>query len=256
MFFYFNEACLEAFHKLKEALISSPVVQAPDWSLPFELMCDASDFAVGFILGQKKQGRSCVSYYASRTLDEAQKNYKTTEKEMLAVLFAFDKFRCYLICSKVIVYTDHIAVRYLMTKKEAKPRLIRWVLSLQDFHMEMRDKKGAENYVADHLSRLPFENKEDVPINDEIGFEALMALVSTSTPWYADIAHYLACGVVPPKYSSQQKKKFFKEVRRYFWNDPYLFKQCGDGLYRKCVPDHEIQGVLERALPLTTMWRT
>jgi hypothetical protein len=111
--------------------------------------------------------------------------------------------------------------------------------------MEMRDKKGAENYVADHLSRLPFENKEDVPINDEIGFEALMALVSTSTPWYADIANYLACGVVPPEYSSQQKKKFFKEVRRYFWNDPYLFKQCGDGLYWKCVPDHEIQGVLE-----------
>ena len=243
--FYFNEACLEAFRKLKEALISSPVVQAPDWSLPFELMCDASDFAVGAVLGQKKQGKSCVIYYASRTLDEAQRNYTTTEKEMLAVVFAFDKFRSYLICSKVIVYTDHIAVRYLMTKKEAKPRLIRWVLSLQDFHMEMRDKKGAENYVADHLSRLPFENKEDVPINDEIGFEALMALVSTSTPWYADIANYLACGVVPPEYSSQQKKKFFKEVRRYFWNDPYLFKQCGDGLYRKCVPDHEIQGVLE-----------
>ncbi|XP_021717671.1 uncharacterized protein LOC110685453 [Chenopodium quinoa] len=109
----------------------------------------------------------------------------------------------------------------------------------------MRDKKGAENYVVDHLSRLPFENKEDVPINDEIGFKALMALVSTSTPWYADIANYLAYEVVPPEYSSQQKKKFFKEVRRYFWNDPYLFKQCGDGLYRKCILDHEIQGVLE-----------
>ncbi|XP_021749483.1 uncharacterized protein LOC110715220 [Chenopodium quinoa] len=139
---------------------------------------------------------------------------------------------------EIIMYTDHIAVRYLMTKKEARPRLIRWVLSLQDFHMEMRDKKGAENYAADHLSRLPFENKEDVPINDERGFEALMTLMSTSIPWYAYIANYLACGVVPPEYSSQQKKKFFKELRRYFWNDQYLFKQCRDGLYRKCVPDH------------------
>ncbi|XP_021713696.1 uncharacterized protein LOC110681585 [Chenopodium quinoa] len=83
----------------------------------------------------------------------------------------------------VIVYTDHIVVRYLMTKKEAKPRLIRWVLSLQDFHMEMRDKKGVENYIADHLSRLPFENKDDVPINDEIGFEALITMASTCSPW-------------------------------------------------------------------------
>ncbi|XP_021759088.1 uncharacterized protein LOC110723983 [Chenopodium quinoa] len=123
--FYFNEAWLEEFRKLKEALISSPVVQAPDWSLPFELICDASDFVVGVVLGQKKQGKSCVIYYASRTLDEAKKNYTTTEKEMLAVVFAFDKFRSYLICSKVIVYTDHIALRYLMAKKEAKPRLIR-----------------------------------------------------------------------------------------------------------------------------------
>ncbi|XP_021728748.1 uncharacterized protein LOC110695830 [Chenopodium quinoa] len=114
----FDEACLEAFQKLKGALISSPAVQAPDWSLPFELMCDANDFAVGAVLGQKKEGKSHVIYYASRTLDEAQKNYTTTMKEMLAVVFAIDKFRSYLICSKVIVYTDHIAVRYLMTKGE------------------------------------------------------------------------------------------------------------------------------------------
>ncbi|XP_021775765.1 uncharacterized protein LOC110739623 [Chenopodium quinoa] len=217
--FSFDEACLEAFQKLKEALISSPVVEAPNWSLPFELMCDASDFAVGAVLGQKKEGRSHVIYYASRTLDEAQKNYTTTEKEMLAVVFAMDKFRSYLICSKVIVYTDHIAVRYLMTKKDAKPRLIRWVLSLQDFDMEMRDKKGAENYVADHLSRLPFKTKEDVPINEEVGFETLMAMALTSSPWYADIANYLACGVVPPEFSSQQKKRFFKEVRRVLISD-------------------------------------
>ncbi|XP_021729169.1 uncharacterized protein LOC110696188 [Chenopodium quinoa] len=163
---------------------------------------------------------------------------------MLAIVFAMNKFRSYLICSKVIVYTDHIAVCYLMIKKETKPRLIRWVLSLQDFKMEMRDKKGADNYVADHLSRHPLQ-KEDVPINEEVGFETLMAIASTSSPWYADIANCLACGVIPPEFSSQQKKRFFKEVRRYFWNDPYMFKQCGDGLYRKCVPDYEIKGVLE-----------
>jgi reverse transcriptase-like protein len=129
---------------------------------------------------------------------------------MLAVVFAMDKFRSYLICSKVIVYTDHIAVRYLMTKKEAKPRLIRWVLSLQDFDMEMRDKKGAENYVADHFSRLPFENKEDVPINEEVGFETLITIASTSSPWYADIANYLACGVIPPGVFFSKKEEVFQ----------------------------------------------
>ncbi|XP_021754937.1 uncharacterized protein LOC110720244 [Chenopodium quinoa] len=215
--FCFNEAFLGAFHKLKEALISSTIVQASDWGLPFELI----------------------------TLDEAQKNYTTTEKEMLVAVFAMDKFRSYLVCSKVIVYMDHVAVHYLMSKKYAKPRLICWVILLQHFDMEMRDKKGAENYVADHLSRLPFENKDDVPINKEMGIETLMSIASTSIPWYADIANYLACGVIPLEFSSQQKKRFFKEARRYIWNVPYLFKQCGDGLLCKCVPNHEIEGVLE-----------
>ena len=99
--------------------------------------------------------------------------------------------------------------------------------------------------MADHLSRLPYGEKEEVPINEDLRIKALMAMASTPSPWYADIANYLACRIIPPDFSSQQKKRFFKEVRRYFWNDPYLFKHCGDGIFRRCVPDHEISGVLE-----------
>lgn len=143
--FDFTPECLEAFHKLKAALISTPIVQAPDWSLPFELMCDASDTAVGAVLGQRKDKKLHVIYYMSKTLNEAQRNYTTTEKEFLAVVHAFEKFRDYLVGSKTIVYTDHAAIRYLMNKKDAKPRLIRWVLLLQEFDVEIRDKKGAEN---------------------------------------------------------------------------------------------------------------
>ncbi|XP_021722478.1 uncharacterized protein LOC110689970 [Chenopodium quinoa] len=137
---------------------------------------------IGAALGQRAGGKLHVISYASRTLDDAQKNYTTTEKEMLAVVFAVDKFRSYLVCSKVIVYIDHAAVRYLMNKKDAKPRLIRWVLLLQDFDIEMRDKKGSENHVADHLSRLPHNNVESVPINEEMGVETLMAIAYSPSP--------------------------------------------------------------------------
>ena len=106
---------------LKDKLVSAPIVVAPDWSFPFELMCDASDFEIGAVLGQKREKIFQVIYYANRTLNDAQLNYATTEKELLAIVFAFDKFRPYLIGNKVVVDTDHSAIKYLMTKKDSKP---------------------------------------------------------------------------------------------------------------------------------------
>jgi hypothetical protein len=149
--FNFDEKCLAAFWTLKSALVSAPIIQPPDWSQPFEIMCDASDYAIGAVLGQR---RVHAVYYASKTLNGAQLNYATTEKELLAVVFSFEKFRSYIMNSKVIVYTNHAAIKYLLAKKEAKPRLIRWILLLQEFDVEIRDKKGVENVVADDLSRM------------------------------------------------------------------------------------------------------
>jgi hypothetical protein len=117
--FDFDEKCLAAFWTLKSALVSAPIIQPPDWSQPFQIMCDASDYAVGVVLGQRKAGRVHTVYYASKTLNGAQLNYATTEKELLAVVFAFEKFRSYIVNSKVIVYTDHAAIKYLLAKKEA-----------------------------------------------------------------------------------------------------------------------------------------
>ncbi|KAJ4756908.1 Retroelement pol polyprotein-like [Rhynchospora pubera] len=186
--FIIDEDCLNAFHRLKQALVSAPILQPPDWSQPFELMCDASDFAIGAVLGQKKDKKSVAIYYASKVLDPAQANYTTTEKELLAIVFALDKFRPYLVGSKVIVYTDHAAIRYLLSKKDAKPRLIRWVLLLQEFDLEIRDKKGTENSVADHLSRLHWEEGQDakLPIDDSFPHEKLMKIDACSDrtpPW-------------------------------------------------------------------------
>ena len=137
----FDAQCLNAFDTLKEKLTKAPIMVAPDWSLPFELMCDASDYAVGAVLGQRKGKYFRPVYNASKTLTGAQENYTTIEKELLAVVFTFDKFRSYLILSKVIVYTDHSSLKYLMSKPDAKPRLIRWILLLQEFDLEIRIRK-------------------------------------------------------------------------------------------------------------------
>jgi len=123
--FIFNDECHTTFQILKKALISTPIIQPPDWKLPFEFMCDASDFAVRAVLGQTKDKKHYAISYASKTLSGPQLNYATTEKELLAVVFGIDKFRSYLVGANVIVYTDHAALKYLLTKKDAKPRLIR-----------------------------------------------------------------------------------------------------------------------------------
>src|SRR5262249_1928974 len=132
----------------------NPCYDGPNWSLPFEIMYNASNYAIGTVLGQRVGKLLHVIYYTSKTLNDAQLNYSTTKKEILVVMFSLDKFRSYLVGSKVIVHSNHATLRYLLTKPNAKPRLIRWILLLQEFDLEIRDKKGSENVVADHLSQL------------------------------------------------------------------------------------------------------
>ena len=152
--FYFDESCHNAFEEIKSIFVEAPIMAKPYWNREFEIMCDASDFAMGAVLGQKDEKVFKAIYYASKTFNEAQENYSTTEKEMLAIVFACEKFRSYILGSHVIIHTDHAAIKYLMAKEEAKPRLIRWVLLLQEFDLEIKDKKGCDNVIADHLSRV------------------------------------------------------------------------------------------------------
>ncbi|XP_022004335.1 uncharacterized protein LOC110901879 [Helianthus annuus] len=156
-----TDECMKAFKQLKQRLIEAPILVAPDWALPFEIMCDASDYAIGVVLGQPREKHFHPIYYANKTLHDAQENYTTTEKELLAVVYAFDKFRSYLVLSKTIVYTDHAAIKYLFSKQDTEPCLIRWILLLQEFDIEIQDKKGALNVAADHLSRLEHGKSEN-----------------------------------------------------------------------------------------------
>nr|GEW99694.1 reverse transcriptase domain-containing protein [Tanacetum cinerariifolium] len=217
--FVFSKDCIDAFETLKKKLTEALILVVPDWNLPFELMCDASDFLIGAVLGQLKTKHFQPLHYASKTMTEAQIHYTTTKKEMLAVV-----------------------------KQDAKSRLIRWVLLLQEFDIIIRDKKGTENLAADHLSRLEnphkdvFENKD---INENFPLETLGKISSESTLWFADFANFHAGNFIVKGMSSQQKKKFFKDVKHYFWDDPYLFRICTDQIIRRCVHGQEAFHILK-----------
>ncbi|GJT84885.1 reverse transcriptase domain-containing protein [Tanacetum coccineum] len=188
--FIFSEDCILAFQTLKKKLTEAPILIAPNWDQPFELMCDASDYAI-----------------------------------------------------------DHSALKYLFNKKDAKARLLRWVLRLQEFDFKVIDTKGAKNYAADHLSRLenPHENIFDPKeINETFPLETLNSVTSyQSTPWFANIANHHAGNFLIKGMSTQQKKKFFKDVKHYFWDDPYLFRICADQIIRRCVFGQEALEILK-----------
>nr|GEV66170.1 reverse transcriptase domain-containing protein [Tanacetum cinerariifolium] len=193
--FVFSKDCIDAFETLKKKLTEALILVVPDWNLPFELMCDASDFETGSVLGQRKTKHFQPIHYANKTMTEAQIHYTTTEKEMLAVVYAFEKFRPYLVLSKSIVYTDHSALKYLLSKQDAK-------LRLENPHKDV------------------FENKD---INESFPLETLGKISSGSTPWFANFANFHARNFIVKGMSSKEKKKFFKDVKHYFWDDPYFF---------------------------------
>nr|GEZ91293.1 reverse transcriptase domain-containing protein [Tanacetum cinerariifolium] len=187
--FVFSKDCIDAFETLKKRLTETPILVVLDWNLLFELMCDACDFAI--------------------------------EKEMLAVVCAFEKFRPCLVLSKSIVYTDHSVLKYLLR---------------------------TENLATDHLSRLEnphkdvFENKD---INENFPLETLGKISSRSTSWFADFANFHVRNFIVKGMSSQQKKKFFKDVKHYFWDNPYLFRICADQIIRRCVHGQEAYDILK-----------
>ncbi|GKC80251.1 reverse transcriptase domain-containing protein [Tanacetum coccineum] len=172
---------------------------------------------------------------------------------MFVVVYAFEKFRSHLIMNKSIVYTDHSALKYLFAKKDAKAILLRWVLLLQEFDFKVVDtkgakKKGSENLAADHLSRLENPHKdvlENKDINEHFPLETLGVISSKSTPWFADYANYHAGNFIIKGMSTQQKRKFFKDVKHYFWDDPYLFRTCADQIIRRCVHGQEALEILK-----------
>nr|GEX71139.1 reverse transcriptase domain-containing protein [Tanacetum cinerariifolium] len=213
--FKFDEECNKAFKTLKEKLANTPIMVSPNWSLSFELMCDASDFNVGVVIGQREEKHFRPVHFASKPLNSAQQNYTMAEKELLAVVFAFDKFRSYLVLLKIVVFTD----------------------------------RGAENVTTDHLSRLEKPNLKEIKdeeINDEFPNELLMSIKDEEeSPWFSNFSNYLVGGILRKGLTYAQRCKFFSELKHYFWDEPYLFKACPYGMIRRRVHGSKTQKNLD-----------
>ncbi|GJV64483.1 putative nucleotidyltransferase, ribonuclease H [Tanacetum coccineum] len=209
------------------------------------------DFNEESVLGQREGKHLCPIHFATKTLNNAQQNYIVTEKELLVVVFAYDKFQSYLVLSKTIVFTDHSALKYLFAKQDAKPCLIHSILLLQEFDIEIKNKKGAENAAADHLSRLEnlhLEELRDDDIDDNFLDETLTNVSSTEEdkiPWFADFANYLVGKILRKGLPYAQRCKLFSKLKHYFWDEPYLFKMCTDDMIRRCVYGAETRKILD-----------
>jgi hypothetical protein len=184
-------------------LSTTPVLRGPNWSLPFHICTDASNIALGVVLGQRENQMPYVIYFVSKNLSPSKANYTVIEKELLVVVHAINKFRHYIIGYQAFVHTDHSAIKFLMKKPVTNPRVTRWMLLLQEFNINIINRPSKNNLVVDFLSRM-IHLGDNAPVEDNFPDEKLF-VISTFTPWYADVANYLVTGKMPQKLSPKEK---------------------------------------------------
>ncbi|WMV30112.1 hypothetical protein MTR67_023497, partial [Solanum verrucosum] len=241
--FVWSDECEESFQTLIERLVSAPIFSLSDGLEGFVVYCDAFRIGLGCVLMQSGK----VIAYASRQLKvRAVEDSSLLLKTLGTVSPSCTYGPPPTDGTKLVVHTDHVALRYLMAKKNVKERLIRWVILLQEFDFEVKDRRGCENQVADHLSRLAGkENAElEIDINDTFPDEQLVTVTLKQPFWYADFANYVVCGLMPEELNFYQRKRFLFDVKKYFWDEPYLFRECADDIIRRCVLKEEAIEIL------------
>lgn len=244
--FIWTQACNDAFEVLKKELSSYPILRPPRWDLPFHIYCDASAVAVGSILCQlvegPSKGKDHPIAYASRQLNLAEKNYSTTERECLAMVFLAKKFRHYLLSNKVVFYVDHMAIKYLVNKPELSGRLARWVLLLQEFDYTVEYKPGSVHKEADHMSRL-LGGMKTHPIDDRLIDESLF-LVTARPAWYSRIIEFLTTQQLPVDLSKDERQKIRINSRHFVVLGNRLYRRGLDGVLRRCLMEDEVPSIL------------
>jgi hypothetical protein len=241
--FKWDDECQISFEILKQKLSTTPILRGPNWSLPFHICTDASDTALGAVLGQRENQMPYVIYFVSKNLSPTEVNYTVIEKELLAIVHAINKFRHYITGYQAFVHTDHSTIKFLMNKPVTNPRVTRWLLLLQEFNINIIDRPGKDNLMANFLSRM-IHLGDNAPVEDNFPDENLFA-ISTFTPWYADVANYLVTGKMPQKLSPREKQKVIQLSANYMWHDDCLYKTGPDLVIRRCVREDEIHDILQ-----------
>jgi hypothetical protein len=241
--FYWDSFYQNDVDTLKEKLSITPVLRGPNWSLPFHISTDASDTALGVVLGQKDNLITHAIYFISKNLTPTEYNYTVTEKEFLVVVYSINKFRHYITGYKFFIHTDHFAIIFLINKPITNGRITRWLLLLQEFNITIVDRPGKENLVADFLSHINHGGEMD-PVNNDFPDEHLFAL-SIKTPWFADLANYLTTRKLPQHLSPREKQKVIKQSANYTWIEGDIFQTRPGLIIRGCVREYETFDILK-----------
>ena len=220
--FVWTDTCERAFNDLKEALTTAPILAFPNFKEPFHLYTDASNEGIGVTLGQLQNGKEVAIAYAGRDLNAAERNYSTTEREALGLIFGIRKFEPYLHGRKFILHTDHHALKWLMTINDPSGKLARWSLLVQQHDFEIRHRPGISHANADALSRRPYKLPiQTVSAYDVPGVQtSRVKELQRRDPDLADLINYLESATLPDK--DKLARSLLLTIDDYFLSDDGL----------------------------------
>ena len=244
--FEWNEECDVTFQKLKDALVSAPILKAPDWNKTFHVHIDASNFAIGCILAQPGDGNMDFPVcYASRQLNTAERNYTTTEREGLGMIYAVKKYRHYLLANKFTFFVDHQALLYLVNKPCNTGRIVRWFIILLEFDFTVVVKKGTTHQRADHLSRLT-NGESPIGVDDDLP-DAYLFNIEMIPKWSEPMIPLLTYGTTSPEKSIENTAQLITQSSSYQLISGRLYKRGNEGILRLCIEPHEQDSYLQEA---------
>jgi len=192
--FLWNEECHQSLDTLKEKMVTTPILVFPDWNKPFHVHVDASGIALGIVLTQPGEGGiDHPIAYSSRKLSTTEKNYITIEREGLAMVYALQKFRHYLLGAPFKMFTNHSTLKYLVNKPVLGGRIYRWLLLFQEYDFEIIVKPGRLNAEPDHLSRI--DSREEPSNLEDNLLDAQLFSIQIIDEYFQDIAQYLSTGI-------------------------------------------------------------
>jgi hypothetical protein len=232
--FGWTDECQQSFDTLKQKMVTAPILFFPNWRKEFHVHIDASSISLGEVLAQLGEGEiDHPLTFSSIKLSTAEINYTTTEREGLAMVYALQKFRHYLLGGHFKMFTDHSALKYLVNKPVLGGRICKWLILLQEYDFEIIVKPGRMNKGPDHLLRLK-HSEEPTSLEDTLP-DAQLLTIRNIDDHFADIAQFLSTGMALGEYMIPQKKQLVVCAAYFSLIADQIYKMGPDEIIRRCV---------------------